>query len=170
MRNGPGAAARGDGAGPRRGHPRRGALEDSAPLDGFAVRADASLGASGYNPVELPLLATTAGATLPPGTDAVFPLDAAEPNGLGDIQVVEPVAPGDNVERRGAVAAAGALLVATGIRLAFRHIGMLATAEIDAVQVVHRPRAQILLAAPMAAPRGKRGQNELPTLRLTGPL
>ena len=38
-----------------------------AALDGFAVRADGSLGASAYNPVELPLLAVTAGAALPPG-------------------------------------------------------------------------------------------------------
>ena len=66
--------------------------------------------------------------------------------------MVEPVAPGDNVERRGAVAAAGAPLVAIGIRLALRHIGMLAAAEIDTVQVVRRPRVEILLAGPMAAP------------------
>jgi molybdopterin molybdotransferase len=127
--------------------------DDCAALDGFAVRADASLGASAYNPVELALLAVTAGAALPPGADAVIPLDAVDPNGLGHIQMIEPVAPGDNVERRGAVAAAGALLVATGVRLAFRHIGMLAAAEIDTVQVVRRPRVEILLAWPMAAPR-----------------
>src|SRR5208282_2922016 len=72
--------------------------DDRAALDGFAVRADASLGASAYNPVELPLFAS-------------------------------------------------------GVRLAFRHIGMLAAAEIDTVQVVRRPRVQILLAGPMATPR-----------------
>jgi molybdopterin molybdotransferase len=121
-----------------------------AALDGFAVRADGSLGASAYNPVELPLLAVTAGATLPPGTNAVVPLVAVDLNGLSHVQVVEPVAPGDNVERQGAVAAAGALLVATGARLSFRHISMLAAAEIDAVEVVRRPRVQILLAAPTA--------------------
>jgi molybdopterin molybdotransferase len=127
--------------------------DDCAALDGFAVRADASLGASAYNPVELALLAVTAGAALPPGADAVIPLDAVDSNGLGHVQVVEPVAPGDNVERQGAVAAAGALLVATGVRLGFRHIGMLAAAETDAVQVVRRPRVQILLAGPTAAAR-----------------
>src|SRR6516225_12398768 len=45
-----------------------------AALDGFAVRADASLGASAYNPVELPLLVATTGAALPPGADAVIPV------------------------------------------------------------------------------------------------
>jgi len=124
-----------------------------AALDGFAVRADDTLGASAYNPVELPLLAVTAGAALPPGADAVIPLDAVDLNGLSHVQVVEPVAPGDNVERQGAVAAAGALLVATSARLSFRHIGMLAAAEIDAVQVVRRPRVQILLTGPTAAAR-----------------
>jgi molybdopterin molybdotransferase len=124
-----------------------------AALDGFAVRADGSLGASTYNPVELPLLAVTAGAALPLGADAVIPLDAVDLNGLGHVQVVEPVAPGDNVERQGAVAAAGALLVATGVRLGFRHIGMLAAAETDAVQVVRRPRVHILLAGSTATPQ-----------------
>jgi molybdopterin molybdotransferase len=127
--------------------------DDRAALDGFAVRADASLGASAYNPVELPVLAVTAGAALPPGADAVIPLDAVEPNGLGHIEVVEPVAPGDNVERQGAVAAAGAPLVAFGIRLAFRHMGLIAAAEVDAVQVVRRPRVQIILAGPTTTPR-----------------
>jgi molybdopterin molybdotransferase len=124
--------------------------DDRAALDGFAVRADASLGASAYNPVELPLLVATTGAVLPPGADAVIPFDAVEADGLGHIRVVEPVAPGDNVERRGAVAETGAQLAAIGIRLALRHIGMLAAAEIDTVQVVRRPRVQILLAGPMA--------------------
>ena len=121
-----------------------------AALDGFAVRADDSLGAGAYNPLELPLLVATTGAVLPPGVDAVIPFDAVEADGLGHIRVVEPVAPGDNVERRGAVAETGAPLAAIGIRLAFRHIGMLAAAEIDTVQVVRRPRVQILLAGPMA--------------------
>lgn len=100
-----------------------------AALDGFAVRADDSLGAGAYNPLELPLLVATTGAVLPPGADAVIPFDAVEADGLGHIRVVEPVAPGDNVERRGAVAETGAPLAAIGIRLAFRHIGMLAAAE-----------------------------------------
>ena len=38
---------------------------DRAALDGFAVLANASLGASGYNPVQLPLIALVAGDALP---------------------------------------------------------------------------------------------------------
>jgi molybdopterin molybdotransferase len=40
---------------------------DRAALDGFAVQASASLGASPYNPVHLPLIAVAAGDALPPG-------------------------------------------------------------------------------------------------------
>jgi molybdopterin molybdotransferase len=123
---------------------------DHAAVDGFAVRAEASLGAGAYNPLDLPLLAAAAGAALPPGTDAVIPLAAAEPNGLGQIGVVEPVAPGENVERQGAVAAAGAVLAATGTRLAWHHIGLLAMAGVEAVPAVRRPHVQILLVEPAA--------------------
>jgi molybdopterin molybdotransferase len=124
--------------------------EDRAARDGFAVRAETSLGAGAYNPLDLPLVAAAAGAALPAGTDAVIPLATAEPDGLGHIGVVEPLAPGDNVVRQGAVAAAGALLAAAGTRLACRHIGLLASAGVEAVPVVRRPRVQILLLGPMA--------------------
>jgi molybdopterin molybdotransferase len=123
---------------------------DRAALDGFAVRAEASLGAGPYNPLDLPLVAAAAGDLLPAGIDAVIPLVAAEPDGLGHIAVVEPVAPGDNVERCGTVAAAGALLVAAGTRLAFRHVGLLTAAGVEAVPAIRRPQVQILLAGPAA--------------------
>jgi molybdopterin molybdotransferase len=119
-----------------------------AAVDGFAVRAEASLGAGPYNPIDLPLLAVAAGAVLPAGTDAVIALDAAEPDRSGRIGVVEAVAPGDNVEPRGAVAAEGALLAAAGTRLAIGHIGLLAAAGAATVAAIRRPRVQILCAEP----------------------
>jgi molybdopterin molybdotransferase len=125
---------------------------DLAAIDGFAVRAEASLGAGPYNPINLPLVMVSAGAALPAGTDAVIALDAAEPAGVGRVGVVEGVAPGDNVERRGSVASAGALLAAAGTRLAPRHLGLLALAGVEKVIAVRRPQVQILLAAPAAAP------------------
>src|SRR5215469_13876185 len=51
-----------------------------AARDGFAVVASASIGASSYNPVTLPLIVVAAGDALPPGTDAVVPLEVAEPD------------------------------------------------------------------------------------------
>src|ERR1700680_4053032 len=51
---------------------------DRAALDGFAVRADASLGAGAYNPLELLAVAIAAGDDLPDGMDAVVPVDCPE--------------------------------------------------------------------------------------------
>ena len=51
---------------------------------------------------------------MPPGTDAIVPADQAEPDGSGHIELIEPVAVGANVDRRGAVAEAGAILVVAG--------------------------------------------------------
>jgi molybdopterin molybdotransferase len=51
-----------------------------AALDGFAVQSSASLGASSYNPIRLPLISVAAGDVLPAGTDAVVPLQLAEPD------------------------------------------------------------------------------------------
>src|ERR1700730_9930677 len=90
---------------------------DRGAMKGFSVRASASLGASAYNPVRLPLIAVAAGDALPAGTDAVVPLELVEPNRQGWIEVVEAVAAGDNVERQGAIATIGATLVPAGTQL-----------------------------------------------------
>ncbi len=123
---------------------------DRAALDGFAVLANASLGASGYNPVQLPLIALVAGDALPAETDAVVPLELAEPDSQGWIEMVEAVAAGDNVEHQGAIATTGATLVPAGTRLAARHIGLLTSAGLSEVPVVRRPRVRVLVAKPKA--------------------
>jgi molybdopterin molybdotransferase len=124
---------------------------DRAALDGFAVQASASFGASAYNPVRLPLIALAAGDALPAGTDAVVPLELAEPDGQGWIEMVEAVVAGDNVEHQGAIATTGATLVPAGTRLAARHIGLLTSAGLSEVPVVRRPRVRILIAKPAKA-------------------
>jgi molybdopterin molybdotransferase len=125
--------------------------EDRAAVDGFAVQASASLGASAYNPISLPLHAVASGDALPAGTDAVVPLELAGPDGEGYIEVVEAVAAGDNVEQQGAVAMIGATLVPAGTRLAARHIGLLLMAGISRVPVVRRPRVRVLVTKPTKA-------------------
>jgi molybdopterin molybdotransferase len=124
---------------------------DRAALDGFAVQASASLGASTYNPIRLPLIAVAAGDALPPGTDAVIPLELAELDERAYIEVVEAAAAGHNVEQQGAVATIGATLVSAGTQLAARHIGLLTIAGLFRVPVLRRPRVRILLAKPAKA-------------------
>jgi molybdopterin molybdotransferase len=119
-----------------------------AARDGFAAEASKSVGASSYNPVRLPLIAVAAGDALPPGTDAVVPLEVAEPDGQASIEVIESVAAGDNVEQQGAIAPMGAMLVPAGTRLAARHIGLLTSAGVSAIPVVRQPHVRILAVKP----------------------
>jgi len=119
-----------------------------AARDGFAVQASASSGAGAYNPVHLPLIPVAIGDALPARADAVVPRDLGQPDERGSVEVVETAAPGDNVERQGALAAAGALLVPAGVKPAARHIGLLAIAGRYRVAVVRRPLVRILLVRP----------------------
>src|SRR5215469_6294559 len=125
---------------------------DRAALDGFAVEANASLGASAYNPVRLPSVVVATGDPLPVGTDAVIPLELTEPDSEDCIEMVEAVAAGANVEHEGSVATVGAMLAAAATRLAPRHIGLLLRAGLHEVPLVRRPRVRILASEP---PRGR---------------
>lgn len=119
---------------------------DCAAIDGYAVRAAHSLGAGPYNPIAVPGGRIEWGEVLPSGTDAVVAIDHTDMEADGRVLLVEPVAAGVNVARAGTAAAAGALLIAEGTRLASRHIGMLALAGRDRVPVVRRPRVRLVIA------------------------
>jgi molybdopterin molybdotransferase len=123
---------------------------DRSAVDGFAVPATGSIGATAYNPLSVPGIAVAPGEALPPGMDAVVPIDFAEPDGLGGVLLVEAVAPGVNVVPEGVIAHAGATLVAKSTRLAVHHLGLLAFAGIAEVPVVGCPRVAIMLAGPPA--------------------
>ena len=125
--------------------------EDCAALDGFAVSAAATIGAGAYNPMTMPSVAVAAGARLPAGTDAVAPLDQAESTDCGHIVVVEPAVPGANVDRQGAVAAAGALLATAATRLLPYHVGLLAAAGFACLPLVRRPRVRLAMAGALAS-------------------
>ncbi|HYG89814.1 MAG TPA: molybdopterin-binding protein [Azospirillum sp.] len=121
---------------------------DRAARDGVAVTAEATLGAGGYNPILLPSDQATpisAGEPLPPGTDAVLPVEAAQLSPLG-IEVLDALPAGSGVERRGEQARAGTVLLPAGRILRPQDLGLLATLDLDTVSVVRRPAVRILLA------------------------
>ena len=119
---------------------------DCAAVDGFAVRAAETIGASAYNPLVVASTAVAAKMPLPEATDAVVPLDQAEPADHGDVVLVEPVAAGENVDRQGIVAAGGALLMPAGTRLTPHHVGLLGVAGFSEAPATRRPR--VCLAIP----------------------
>jgi molybdopterin molybdotransferase len=118
---------------------------DSASVDGFAVAAHETLGASSYYPLSLPLNEVASGDALCGETDAVLPLDQGELDGAGHVVIVEALAPGVNVDKQGTVAAAGGLLIPAAALLGPQQIGICAAAGISRLPVVRRPRVRILL-------------------------
>jgi molybdopterin biosynthesis enzyme len=117
--------------------------------DGWAVASDLTADAGGYAPAPLPsALRVDVGDLLPPGTDAVAPLDAVTIR--GDLaQALAPVAPGEGVLSAGGDAADGAALMRMGRRLDRLHVALLAAAGVTAVHV-RVPRLRLVRARPQA--------------------
>jgi molybdopterin molybdotransferase len=133
---------------------------DAAALDGFAVAASDTVGASSYNPILLPLCTIVAGEAMPPGTDTVIPLGLGEPQPPNWVECVEAIALGENVETQGSVAPAGAPLAPSGTRLSPPFIGMLIRAGLLNANVVRRPRVRIV-----ATPKGAEIDSNGPMIR-----
>jgi molybdopterin molybdotransferase len=138
-----------------------------AAVDGFALRAEETIGSGAYNPLPFRLaradgsvspgmaVAVEIGDPLPAGADAVARLEHATPDGPETIAIIAPVAAGSEVERAGSRAARGDILVAPGRRLGPGEIGLLASVGTDRVTVVGRPRVRCLLAAGRATVVGE---------------
>ena len=152
---------------------------DRANVDGFALRAADTAGASDTAPRRLrlngevivcghppalevaPGSATTiaTGGVVPRGADAVVMIEHTEltdEGGAPAIDVRRTVAPGQFVSYAGSDIARGEVVLRRATRIGSREIGMLAACGIAEVMVVRRPRVAVLstgdeLAAPGAA-------------------
>jgi molybdopterin molybdotransferase len=137
---------------------------DRSSIDGIAVRAEDTIGASTYNPVNFRLLSPAnellpfyaarvdAGQLLPRQADAVVPLDHASLDAAGGCEVVDAVATGNRVELRGCRAARGSTLLPAGRQLRPYDIGVLRMAGIAHVLAIRRPKVGVLLTGPRIAP------------------
>jgi molybdopterin molybdotransferase len=135
---------------------------DRAAIDGVALRAGETVGASSYNPLafalasaDVPLppgsaVTVAAGAPLPAGADAVVPLDQVELSGDGRCALVEPIGVGSDVERAGSQIAPGDRLVPAGRRIDAYHIGVLTVVGIEHVTVIRQPRVRVVSITPPA--------------------
>ncbi len=132
-------------------------------VDGFAVRARDTYGASEGLPAYLDVLGAVAmgrapevvlraggaaamptGGPLPEGADAVVMVEHTAQTMPGTVEVVRPVAPGDGVVRADEDVQVGALLVPAGRPLRATDVGMLAAAGVTAVPVHERPVVGLL--------------------------
>jgi molybdopterin molybdotransferase len=135
---------------------------DRAVMDGYAVRARDTFGASETLPAllqasgeirmgELPTqaiqpgsaLAIPTGGMLPEGADAVVMVEYTQPLDEQTIEVTRPVAPGDNVLRRGEDIEEEEELFREGSRLRAQDIGVLAALGITTVNVFRKPRVAV---------------------------
>ena len=133
-----------------------------AGMDGFAVRAEDTFGASRYEPKTLRVIdkvytgqvptksleAGTAieiatGAPMPAGADAVVMVEETDKAG-DDVRVLTPVYPRQNVGRQGADIVVGQKVIARGDILNPSRIGALAALGVGDVAVYARPAIAIL--------------------------
>ncbi len=112
--------------------------------DGWAVAADATLGAGSYAPALLPALPPRieAGEPMPAGVDSVAPVDAVEVKN-GHAQAFEAVSPGDGVLPAGGDANANEPLRRAGERLRLTDTAVLAAAGLTEI-IVREPRVRVL--------------------------
>ncbi len=131
-------------------------------MDGFAVRASDTIGATKDNPKPLPVVATIAagsvaprplaageamrimtGAPIPEGADAIIKVELTRPAGF-DVLLLDEVPPGNHVRPAGDDIQAGAELFHPGTLLTPGHLGVLASIGRETVKVYRRPRVGIM--------------------------
>ncbi|MCX7619175.1 molybdopterin molybdotransferase MoeA, partial [Tepidiforma sp.] len=132
-------------------------------MDGFAVRAADTAGASAEHPVRLRISgAVTAGrspvvgvepgtavrimtgAPIPPGADGVVMVEATTTLADGTVEISMAVEPGANVRPAGDDLHAGQPVFPAGTVLGPGHLGVLASLGRTVIEVVPRPRVGVL--------------------------
>ena len=150
---------------------------DRATMDGYAVVASDTDGATAYNRIVLELIGDAmpgdpfertltpgqavrimTGAPMPAGSDAVLPAEWAEqePPPVGRIAVVSTVSPGKNVGRRGEDISAGDRVLEAGRALRPQDLGVLSSLGVGVVSVVRRPRVRLVVTGNELLPSGSR--------------
>ncbi len=151
---------------------------DRANVDGFALRAADTAGASDAAPRRLTLnpeviacghaprlsvepgTATTiaTGGMIPRGADAVIMVEHSELIDASEapaIELTRAVTPGQFISYAGSDIARGETLLRTGARIGSREIGMLAACGLAGVDVVRRPKIAVLSTGDELVPPGE---------------
>jgi molybdopterin molybdotransferase len=137
---------------------------DNSAMDGFALNVEDLALAANDNPVTLEMAGHIAagdparfappprgqcyeimtGAPLPPGCDAVVPVEKTEKEAGGKIRFRAMPGKGDNIRRAGEDFAAGDVAIEKGRLLDAGHALALATLGIGAIPVLRRPRVALV--------------------------
>ena len=136
---------------------------DRSAVDGYAVRARDTFGASDYNPIALALkgeifpgrspdltlganeaVRIMTGAPLPAGADAVVMAEYAEEEGE-HVNVLQPISPFKNVGRIGEDIRRGDVVLRRGRCLRPQDLGVLASIQVAQVPVYRRPAVALII-------------------------
>lgn len=123
-------------------------------VDGYAVRAEDTSGASQFRPRILTLTEhetagrkrvkqTWTGNPLPKGANAVAMLENTRRVDNKRIEVQMPLTPGENVSKRGEDIMKGEVAAETGTRLKPQHLGLVAALGMSTVKVFEKPRIAV---------------------------
>jgi molybdopterin molybdotransferase len=143
-----------------------------AMMDGFALVAEGTQGATAYNPLPLKILGTSrpsrpfdgslaggnavrimTGAPMPAGADAVLPIENAQVDGER-VLVMGDVSPGKHVGQVGEDVRAGDVVARDGLVLRPQDLGLLSSLGFSQATVVRQPRVRILITGNELLPMG----------------
>lgn len=127
---------------------------DRSAVDGYAVRAEDTLGASQFRPKNIRVVdgdkmscgqakQVWTGNSLPKGANAIVMVENTKRIN-SEIEVWTPVTPGENVSRKGEDVAKGETVIRAGTRLKPQHLGLLAASGIAEAKVFEKPKIAIL--------------------------
>jgi molybdopterin molybdotransferase len=149
---------------------------DRATMDGYALAAESTEGATSYNRLALTVIGDSlpgrpfphpvgagqavrimTGAPMPQGCDAVLPaewVDSTE--ATSNVFAVAAVSPGKHVGRRGEDVTRGTALLPFGRRLRPQDLGVLSSIGVEQVHVYRRPRVRLVVTGNELLPAGSR--------------
>ncbi len=136
---------------------------DRSCMDGYALRAADTFGASEGNPAYVELVRSAAidevvsrplrsgecmgiatGGSLPPGADAVLMVEHTQMLGDSTVEIRKTVTPGENVMLRGEDVGQGQVALPAGRRLRPQDVGLMAAIGRLSANVYRRPRCGII--------------------------
>ncbi|MEM2911294.1 MAG: molybdopterin molybdotransferase MoeA [Candidatus Bathyarchaeia archaeon] len=139
---------------------------DRSAVDGYAVKASDTFGASQFKAKTLKL--TTAnklmggeakevwtGNPLPEGADAVIMLENVK-RANNTIEVWTAVTPGENVSKKGEDVAKGEIAAKAGTRLKPHHLGLIASLGVAEINVFEKPKVAVLATGNELVEAGQR--------------
>jgi molybdopterin molybdotransferase len=148
---------------------------DRATMDGYAVVADCTEGATAYNRITFKVIGDAlpgspfdrkvnrdeavrimTGAPMPAGSDAVLPAEWVEVDSVDSdvLAAVSTVAPGKHVGRRGEDIVAGTTVLGAGRILRPQDLGVMSSIGLAHVAVVRRPRVRLVITGNELLPSG----------------